>query len=646
MERTHQQPSKLFTGKDFEQELRDRLACIEEKLDAALDCRQAALRSSGSLCSSPVLDGGLPCWPRAPAPPTPHAHASPRTPGALRCTPLAQGHGNNVLWITPPLSPAPRTNRPKVVEEAPWCRGKLQDRAGQFGEQVESETLRDAAVGDRHGRPVTPTAWGDDHGMNAATHPYECNAAGPLREVVDSSASKEMSDLAKSERRSKLSFALPKDKSFKRYVVLADRGGFSQTAASVKAMLDDPEAQWGWNIVHCTAFSLVTSFVIMFNAVFIGWQTSMMLQSRIDNAEFPEQLAMAGEVCFTTFFVGEILLRMAVERLLFLIGPEWKWNLFDFVLVAMSLVDLLLVNDGKSTSKFTLGRLLRLARFFRLARLTRVIRNFGSLRVMLFAILDSMGTLFWCFIIIVLIQYLFAVLFMTAVADYFEENSSTADPTHLDELREYYGSFGKSMVILFMVISGGLDWRDVAMPLEVISPVYLPIFIFYMFFMQFGVLNVVVGTFVATLTDIANKDKESMVKFELEAWKNYTDGIRSFFLAADTDKSGTLSWEELSRHLQDRKVKAYFQAMDLDISQAHVLFELLDANGNNSISLDEFCQGCIRLKGSAKSVDLNMLLMKNRRLCDQVQEYAASSESRFKRLEEELGVETTKEVLA
>jgi len=402
----------------------------------------------------------------------------------------------------------------------------------------------------------------------------------------------------------------------------------------------------GWNIVHCTAFSLVTSFVIMFNALFIGWQTSMMLQSRITDAEFPEELALAGEVCFTTFFVGEIVLCMAIERLLFLIGPEWKWNLFDFVIVAMSLVDLLLLPDGNSTSSFTLGRLLRLSRFFRLARLTRVIRNFGSLRVMLFAILDSMGSLFWCFCIIGLTQYVFAVLFMTVVADYFEENSSTADPTHLDELRDYYGSFYKSMVTLFMVISGGTDWREVAKPLEVISPVYMPIFIFYMFFMQFGVLNVVVGTFVTTLTDIANKDKESMVKFELEAWENYTDGIRSFFHAADTDKSGTLSWEELSCHLQDRKVKAYFQAMDLDISQAHVLFELLDANGNNSISLDEFCQGCMRLKGGAKSVDLNMLLMKTRRLCEQVQEYAASNELRFKRLEEKLGVETTKEVLA
>merc|ERR1712014_153386 len=159
-----------------------------------------------------------------------------------------------------------------------------------------------------------------------------------------------------------------------------------------------------------------------------------------------------------------------------------------------------------------------------------------------------------------------------------------------------------------MVISGGVDWGDAMKPLANVHPIYGPIFIFYVFVMHFGVLNVVVGTFVATATEIASKDREALVKYEIRQMEGYTNRIKTFFHEADVDNSGTLSWEEFSAHLENRKVKAYFQALDLDVSQAHLLFELLDADGSDQVTIDEFLDGCMRLKGQAKSIDLNMLL--------------------------------------
>merc|ERR1712176_831694 len=86
----------------------------------------------------------------------------------------------------------------------------------------------------------------------------------------------------------------------------------------------------------------------------------------------------------------------------------------------------------------------------------------------------------------------------------------------------------------------------------------------------------------------------------------------------DLDKSGTLSWEEFRAHLENQKVRAYFQTLDLDVSQAHVLFALLDADGSNQVTIDEFLDGCMRLKGQAKSIDLNMLLYMNKKVFDQI----------------------------
>merc|ERR1719401_1533715 len=57
------------------------------------------------------------------------------------------------------------------------------------------------------------------------------------------------------------------------------------------------------------------------------------------------------------------------------------------------------------------------------------------------------------------------------------------------------------------------------------------------------------------------------------------------------------------------KVKAYFQALELDVSQANVLFDLLDTDRDGLVSIEEFVDGANRLKGYARNLDVNMLIV-------------------------------------
>merc|ERR1719195_1632640 len=147
------------------------------------------------------------------------------------------------------------------------------------------------------------------------------------------------------------------------------------------------------------------------------------------------------------------------------------------------------------------------------------------------------------------------------------------------KLDEFYSSIPRAMISLFMTISGGIDWYEPMSVMRSIGWKYEAFFILYIFFMTFGVLNVVVGAIVATTTEISSKDREAMVKNQLIQLKTDMQKIKTFFQEADLDKSGVLSWEEFSAHLQDDNVKAYFQALELDVSQARVLFRLLDVDG-------------------------------------------------------------------
>merc|ERR1719181_1449732 len=79
------------------------------------------------------------------------------------------------------------------------------------------------------------------------------------------------------------------------------------------------------------------------------------------------------------------------------------------------------------------------------------------------------------------------------------------------------------------------------------------------------------------------------------------------FLEADEDKSGTVSWDEFQMYLQDEKIKAYFMALELDMTSVMKIFDLLDTSGDRELELHEFVEGCIQLRGNAKMVDMSIM---------------------------------------
>ncbi|CAE7656093.1 CACNA1C [Symbiodinium pilosum] len=96
------------------------------------------------------------------------------------------------------------------------------------------------------------------------------------------------------------------------------------------------------------------------------------------------------EVCFTLFFIGEILVKIKVFTIrIFLLGPDWYWSWFDILCVVLALVDLLtltlltssaepvVVTNSTSTGKdeaASEGSVAGILKMLKLARLGRIIR--------------------------------------------------------------------------------------------------------------------------------------------------------------------------------------------------------------------------------------------------------------------------------
>mmetsp|Transcript_62704 Transcript_62704/g.127741 ORF Transcript_62704/g.127741 Transcript_62704/m.127741 type:complete len:243 (+) Transcript_62704:2-730(+) len=179
-------------------------------------------------------------------------------------------------------------------------------------------------------------------------------------------------------------------------------------------------------------------------------------------------------------------------------------------------------------------------------------------------------------------------------------------------------------------------------PLRKVGFIYVLFFLFFVFFMVFGVLNVVVGMFVETASAVAQRDHDVVVENEISRVQEYSENIKEFFTQADKDKSGELTWEEFSEHLKDERVKAYFASLELDVSQAKMLFHLLDIDGTGGIGVDEFVGGCMRLKGLARSIDVNMMIFEMDKMMSTVTTLASTTSQKLDGIERFFGITSTK----
>jgi len=382
-----------------------------------------------------------------------------------------------------------------------------------------------------------------------------------------------------------------------------------------------------WKLVNSWHFRNLCSTMVILNVIFVGAVTEAELLYVVQHKEF-SKLWYVGEIVFILYFLAEISLRFIAEKLLFFNGPNWKWNLFDFLVVLSSMIEI--GYDFSSTElsagHIVIARILRLSRLLRIVSVVRVMRAFRTLRLVVLTIVESTFSLTWVLLILGTIIFTFAVFVVQGVTAHLRWQDAVVVDTDIqqlelrEELLELYGGVTAACVCLFMMVSGGIDWKDAMIPMKKVDGVYEYFFTFYVFFMVIGVLNVVMAAFVAATGEMASRDRDFIVQAQMAQLASYFGKVKTFFAEADVDASGKLSYDEFKMALMNKNVCAYFNALGIDVSQADSLFLLLDKDNSRMLSLEEFLAGCMRLQGAAKSLDVNLLLHENKTLSRRVKE--------------------------
>mmetsp|Transcript_41854 Transcript_41854/g.119430 ORF Transcript_41854/g.119430 Transcript_41854/m.119430 type:complete len:346 (+) Transcript_41854:3-1040(+) len=299
---------------------------------------------------------------------------------------------------------------------------------------------------------------------------------------------------------------------------------------------------------------------------------------------------------------------MFVEGCRFWSGAHMGWNFFDLVIVLISGLEIVLssIDFGRQYS-LTSIRLLRIVRTVRLLRVVRVMKYFRSLRILVYSVMNTLRSLVWTLLMLVMILYLFGIIFTQAVT-YHTATTESPDP----RLMDYYGSLGASILTLFKSIAGGVDWEIVVSPLSSIDEAWGFLFLVFFSFTYFAVLNVVTGVFCNTAIEGAKQDEDMIVQEMLANKKEFADKFTEIFRHMDTHAAGKITLGQLEDGLKDERLQAFFASLDLTVDEAFSLFTLLDSQETHVIDIDAFVTGCLKLRGNAKSIDVAMMIYQHR----------------------------------
>merc|ERR1712151_446469 len=112
----------------------------------------------------------------------------------------------------------------------------------------------------------------------------------------------------------------------------------------------------------------------------------------------------------------------------------------------------------------------------------------------------------------------------------------------------------------------------------------------------------------------------------------YLQHLREVFKQIDQDDSGCINGDEMEFFLEDPALNQYLESVDIFPNDARALFRLLDRNEDGKVSIDEFCEGCLRLKGEAKSFDIHCMIYNSELVYTKLKRIIDHLEESFPRL--------------
>jgi len=385
---------------------------------------------------------------------------------------------------------------------------------------------------------------------------------------------------------------------------------------------------------QCTS-DMIKRFIIENGPTVVIVLNTIAMGAAIDND--PEHimwgiLELFFAICYDMEFGYK--LRMLGWRGYFL-GPDCRWNGFDFLCLLLSLVDVILIFLVLIVSQwnFSLGSasIIKVARLARLIRLVRTLHFevFAELRAIVLGVFSGLRVLFWAIVLLLVLIYVFGIG-MATLADSQAEFDTLPD----------------SMFTIFRCFTEGCSAYD-GTPLQErlrrttfydLGGVWMISYILVFMLVNVGIFNLIMAIFLDNVVSqqTLRKQKElsenalrSQVSIQHavadligqeEGAVALPDDIKSMELSRQNkvmekvlgQLNLTVTRDRFSTWLDHQKFTNVLEAAGIDTSIRTQLFDILDADSGGLLNVEELISGLMSMRGHVTKGDIIAMSLKVR----------------------------------
>eukprot|EP00929_Paragymnodinium_shiwhaense_P032390 TRINITY_DN17951_c0_g2_i4.p1 TRINITY_DN17951_c0_g2~~TRINITY_DN17951_c0_g2_i4.p1 ORF type:complete len:554 (-),score=85.12 TRINITY_DN17951_c0_g2_i4:358-2019(-) len=306
------------------------------------------------------------------------------------------------------------------------------------------------------------------------------------------------------------------------------------------------------------------------------------------------------DVLFGILFTLEVVVKAVVMRIDFVKSP---WNWMDaFVIVAW-------IVESSGALQLPNPMLLRVLRLVRVARMVKAIRTvqaLDSLHLLLRSIAASMSVLLWALVVLLLIQTIVAMFLNMTLTPYIEDTDK--DKAVRLQLFQRFGTFTRTMITMFEMTFGLGNFNTCRLLMENVSEWYGFVDVGYKATVGFAIVKVISAVFMHETFKCAEADVELRIIKKERTASLFKHDMEILFDAADGDNDGKLTSEEFADVLMDPIANKLLASMQLETADPGLLFRMIARSEKPYISCGELVDGVKRLRGSARSIDLVLLM--------------------------------------
>jgi len=386
--------------------------------------------------------------------------------------------------------------------------------------------------------------------------------------------------------------------------------------------------------------------VILVNTILTFHETNEQMRN-IQASQSTSSPSAIVEAMFTGVYFVELILKLLVHRGFFFWNDEMWWNLFDCVVVAVGIFELVLVYGTGVQTRYSpqFLRSLRIIKVLKIFRAFRVVQFVKELRLMLACVLGSIMSLMWSFTLLGGLSLLFAAVMVQQMGVAVSESTVAVDQISL--VFQRFGSVQQALLTLFQCISGGEDWGPIYDLTTEAGMLSSACFLLYVLFVWLSLTNIITAIFVDKALQKAKPGADDLILQRHQQDLESIQQLQRMFRSIDEDGSNTLTFDELQQSFHNLQILDFFEVQGLDVKDVEMFFSLLSQiSHSDEIDMEAFVSGCLRMKGYATNLDVFSILYQSKAMGDKMMNALSQCNAEVQQLRIEMaGVVGSKSVL-